>query len=268
VRYRLVVLGDPVEHSRSPLMHNAALRALGLEGRYEARRVDEAGMREAAAEMRRGLLDGANITMPHKRLAFELADQVEGEARRAGSVNTWVVREAVVVGHSTDIPAIRRVFRQRRLPEGAVTILGAGGAAAAALVALADRPVTVVARRPDAAGAMIERCRVPAAVVSWDEAMIAGGTVVNCTSLGMDGEAIPSRLLDGAEAWFEMVYARGATPAERIARGRGLPVSSGLDLLVAQAEASFELWTGLTPPAGIMYRAVDKVLKDPHGGAE
>jgi shikimate dehydrogenase len=263
----LVVLGDPVAHSKSPTMHTAALAALGLAGTYAARRVDAAGMAAAADEMRGGLLDGANITMPHKRVASDLSDLLAPEAARARSVNTWVPRHGTITGHSTDVVGVRVVIDRAGLPEGPVVILGTGGAAAASLIALEGRPLTVVARRPEAGIEMARSCGVEATILAWDEP-IPAGLVINCTPVGMAGEPLPERFLVAARGYFEMVYASGPTPAELAARTAGIPVAGGLELLAAQAEASFELWTGTTPPPGVMYRSVDKQLKAPIGGAE
>lgn len=263
----LVVLGDPVAHSKSPTMHTAALEALGIAGTYTARRVDAAGMAAAAAEMRTGLLDGANITMPHKRVASDLSDSLSPEAARARSVNTWVPRNGTITGHSTDVVGVRVVIERAGLPDGPVVILGTGGAAAASLIALEDRPLTVMARRPAEGAEMARRCGVEAAISSWEETAPAG-LVINCTPVGMGGEPLPERFLAQATGFFEMVYASGTTPAEKAARSAGIPVAGGLELLAAQAEASFELWTGTAPPPDVMYRSVDKHLKAPIGGAE
>ncbi|MGH8875321.1 MAG: shikimate dehydrogenase, partial [Acidimicrobiia bacterium] len=105
---RLVLLGDPVAHSRSPAIHRAALDALGIAGTYEARQVDAAEMSEAVDEIRRVDLDGANVTLPHKSMAARLADRLAPSALRAGSVNTLVREAEAVVGYSTDVDGLRR----------------------------------------------------------------------------------------------------------------------------------------------------------------
>ncbi len=256
---RLAVLGDPVEHSRSPLIHRAALAALGMNGTYEARRVDAAGMRAAAEELRRGDLDGANITMPHKRLACELSDRVEDAAARAGSVNTWRPEGGVLAGYSTDIPGLLRAWERTGLPaDGPVLVLGSGGAAAAALVALAGRSLVVSARRPEGLGPLLDRAGVVAEVVPWGRA-VDGAVVVNCTPLGMRGENLPSPVVGVMAGAFDLAYGDSETRLVTTARRRGLPVADGLDLLVAQAEESFRIWTGVLPPPGIMEEAARKV---------
>lgn len=249
---RLAVLGDPVSHSRSPAIHRAALAAAGIDGTYEAVRVDAEGMRSRADDIRSGALDGANITMPHKRLAFELSDAVAPEAARAASVNTWVREGGVIHGHSTDVVGIREAWAKRRLPsEGSVVVLGSGGAAAAALVALEGRRIFVSARRQDAARTLVERVGVDAEVLDWGTP-VPGAVVVNCTPLGMGGERLP---IDGPAGIFDMAYGRGSTPAVRHGLEAGLPVVDGIDLLVAQAAASFRLWTGREPDLEAMETA-------------
>lgn len=251
-RLRLVLLGDPVAHSRSPAMHDAALRSLGLDGRYLARRVDRAGLAAAAHELREGYLTGANITMPHKTAAFDLADLVSGETVRAGSVNTWVREGRLIRGHSTDIDGVREVWDRRRLPtDTPALILGTGGAAAATLIALGTIEVHVASRSPGRAAALIERCGVEGLVHRWGEPL-AGAVVVNCTPLGMAGEPLPPLVLESATGLLDMAYRGVDTPAVAEARRRDLPCADGIDLLVAQAERSFALWTGFEPPPGVM----------------
>jgi shikimate dehydrogenase len=257
-----LVLGDPVEHSLSPVMHNGAIEALGLSADYGRRRVNADGMRTTFTEMHKGLLAGANITMPHKRLAAELADRLGPEAARARSVNTWVLHNGEVEGHSTDVVGVRRVVAEQGLPsDGPVVVLGTGGAAAATVIALSHRPLTVMARRPEVGRLMVEECDVEADVRPFEE-VPPTGLVVNCTPIGMQSEMMPDRILDAATGYLEMVYARGTTPAESALKTRSIPVAGGLTLLAAQAEASFEMWFGVAPPNGLMYRLADKSLKE------
>ncbi len=255
--YRLAVLGDPVSHSLSPTMHNAVLAALGLEGVYSRRRVDERGMTWAASEMRTGELHGANITMPHKGTAARLADRLSSDAARAGSVNTWTLEgRGRLVGHSTDVEAVRRVWIRAGLStDRPVLVVGAGGAAAAAMAALEDRELWCSARRAEAVSALADRIDVPFLPLEWGESL-PGSVVVNATPLGMRGGELPVRLLEKSVGLFDMAYLSGgeATGAVRWMRERRMPASDGLEMLAAQAEASFEMWTGYGAPAGLMER--------------
>ncbi|NNC91814.1 MAG: hypothetical protein HKN80_04920 [Acidimicrobiia bacterium] len=250
---RLALLGDPVEHSLSPRLHAAALDGAGIEGTYEARRVDVGGMESAVEEIRRGRLHGANVTMPYKGVAARLADVLEPDAARAGSVNTLLLRAGLVTGASTDVEGIRRAWGQ--LPHGPVLILGAGGAAAAALLALEGRTLSVAARRRAAAESLVSQTGVDASVAEWGEPM-DGAVIVNATALGMQGENLPEGVLDSAAGLFEMPYGTARTPAVIAATAHGLPVVEGVEMLVSQAALSFELWTGVYPSLRAMRAAI------------
>jgi shikimate dehydrogenase len=253
---RLVLLGDPVAHSRSPAIHRAALAAAGIEGRYEARRVDGPGVYRACAEMRAGDLAGANVTMPHKRVAAAAADRLAAEAARCGAVNTLVPAGGEVVGHNTDVGGLRLAQEWAGIPaDAAVLVLGAGGAAAAALVAFAGSVLAISARRPGAAGALAAAVGVEAREVPWG-VPVPGAVVVNATPLGMQGEALPPGVLAAAVGGLiDLPYAEEATPAIAEARRRGWPAAGGLEVLVAQAALAFRLWTGREAPLDVMRRA-------------
>jgi shikimate dehydrogenase len=252
---RLVVLGDPVAHSRSPAIHTAALAATGLDGVYTARRVDGAGVRTAVEEIRDGTLDGANVTMPHKAVAAAAADRLDGQAGRADSVNTLVREDGQVVGYTTDVGGIRDAWSWAGLPvEAPVLLLGGGGAAAAALLALEGRDLRIATRRPGAGIALAQRLGVVADEVPWG-AGVRDAVVVNATPIGMHGETLPDGVLEAACGLFEMAYGPEPTPAVARARRDGVPVAEGLDMLVAQAARSFTLWTGVVAPIEAMREA-------------
>ncbi len=247
-------------------MHNAALAASALEGVYIRWRADEEGMREAASRMRNGTLHGANITMPHKGLAAVLADRLSTDADRAQSVNTWVVDKAGRInGHSTDVEGVRRAWERARLPHDVpVLVIGAGGAAAAAIVALEGLDLWCSARRAESVSVLVDRVDIPLCALGWGESL-PGSVVVNATPLGMRGGDLPHALLADAAGLFDMAYLsdRADTAAVRRMRAQGRPVADGLSMLVAQAEASFQLWTGRLPPEGVMEGAV---RGEPPGG--
>ena len=251
---RLVLLGDPVSHSRSPSIHRAALAACGIAGTYTARRVDAAGVYRAAAEVRAGTLSGANVTMPHKTVAAGAADRLTRAAAAAHSVNTLLARDGEVVGESTDVGALTDVWGRRGLPgDVPVLVLGAGGAAAAAVVALRGRKVLVSARREAAAAALA--AAHPGAVPHPWGAPATGAVVVNATPLGMDGEALPEGVMAAASGLVDLAYGPDPTPAVREAGRRNLPAADGIDVLVAQAARSFRLWTGREAPLAVMEAA-------------
>lgn len=238
---RLALLGDPVAHSLSPVIHAAALEAAGIAGTYAARRVDAAGLAEAVDQLRAGSLDGANVTMPHKQLAATLCDEQSAAALRAGSVNTLSFREGEVFGDTTDVQGVRLSWQE--LPPEPVLVLGAGGAAAAALLALEGREIYATARKASAIVQLIDGLQVRATTVEWGKA-IPDAVVLNATPLGMNRESLPSGLLPVASGLFDMAYGPAPTPAVSEAAQRGIPFVDGRKMLVAQAAVSFRIWTG------------------------
>jgi len=251
-----MLVGDPVEHSRSPAIQRAALGAAGIEGSYEARRVDGSGMASAVAEVRYGEFDGANVTMPHKEAAFALADRVSETALRAGVVNTLIHRDGMAAGDNTDVPGMRSVWDETGMGDiGPVLVLGSGGAAAAALVAFADHDIKISARSSERAQALLARTRVSGEVVEWGSA-VQGAAVVNATPIGMGGEMLPDGIIERAAGLIDLPYGAERTPAVIAAFALGLPIADGREVLLAQAAGSFELWTGLPAPLDAMRAAL------------
>jgi shikimate dehydrogenase len=212
-------------------------------------------MAAAVDDVRCGRLTGANVTMPHKRAAARLSDRLSPEADRAGAVNTLVRVGLRVDGYNTDVSGIKRAWEWANLPAGRVLILGAGGAAAAALVASQGWDVFVASRRPEAADDLVAATGVAGTVVPWEQP-IPGAVVVNATPLGMHGEHLPNPVLDFASGLFDMAYGAGATPSVLDAQERELPVASGPDMLLGQALEAFELWTGVAAPVAAMRTAM------------
>jgi len=250
---RLVLLGNPVAHSRSPAIHSAALAHLGIAGEYLARRVDAGGVADAVGELRSGALDGANVTMPHKRLAARLCDRLDADAAAGRATNTLAIRDGELCGWNTDVAALRSVASGRP-GERTVLVLGAGGAAAAALVAFSADRVWVAARRPDAAARHARQLCPSARAVAWGMA-VPGALVVNATPIGMRGERLPEAVLAAAGGLIDLPYAAEATPACAAARRLGINCVDGIDLLVAQAAESFRIWTGVEAPVEVMREA-------------
>jgi shikimate dehydrogenase len=249
-------------------MHRAALAAAGIAGDYVAREVDLEGFAAGVGELQEGRLDGANVTMPYKRAAFDVVDELADSAQRVGAVNTLVVRAKSLVGENTDVQGVLASFDQAGLPDSdPVVVLGAGGAAAAALVALGSRDKYIVARSPEKARRTADQVGVSATVIAWGKA-IPAGVVVNATALGMRGEQLPEELMTAATGLLDMPYRDVPTPAVALLRKRGLPVADGLDMLVGQAVASFQIWTGLAVTAAVFRDAAEQeILKRARGAS-
>jgi shikimate dehydrogenase len=241
-------------------MHRAALATSGIDGEYTAREVDLDGFFAGIDELRSNRLDGANITMPYKRTAVEAIDELDESAQRVGAVNTIALQGESVVGHNTDVDGVVSSFAEAALPEsGPVVVLGSGGAAAAALAALRGRRQYIVARNQARAQQIVTRVGAQSRVVAWGDPVPAG-VIVNATSLGMRGESLPEEIISVATGLLDMPYRNVPTPAVELLQRRGLPVADGLDMLVGQAVASFEIWTGRSVSAAVFRAAAEQEL--------
>jgi 3-dehydroquinate dehydratase / shikimate dehydrogenase len=250
------VVGNPVMHSLSPVMHNAGFRHFGIDAVYLPLLA-----RDAAdfVEFARAIgLAGASITAPFKVALMDAVQEVDPLARRVGAINTLTVRDGRWTGANTDVHGFAAPLVLRLPGEGVrATILGAGGAARAVAVALADlgAEVTVCARRPEAAREVADLAsgavgQLPPPAGSWD-------LLVNTTT--WDGDAatyspIAPTALDGRLV-YDLLYSPPVTRLMADARAAGRQTIGGLEMLVAQAEKQFEIWTGRIPPAGLFQQA-------------
>lgn len=251
---RLAVLGHPISHSRSPQIHIAALAACGLEGSYEAIDADEHRLAEIAVMIRSGDMTGANVTMPLKGHAFRLCDRTDHAAARTSAVNTLFSEAGALVGANTDVPGLKGIGEGVVSPDQPVLILGSGGAAAAAAVAFDGLPLFVAARSQQNVTGMLERVSVDAEQIEWGRG-VKDAMVVNGTPLGMAGESLPQEVVSEMAGAIDMAYATQPTPLIVAATDRGIPCADGLEVLVAQAAISFEIWTGVSAPVEEMTAA-------------
>ena len=222
---RVVLLGQPVAESLSPRMQNAAFAAVGLDWEYVAVDVGPAGLREAVAHVREELA-GANVTIPHKRAVAGLCDEAEGD-----SVNTLVSRDGRVLGYNTDKEIVAGIEAQR------VCLIGAGGAARALLPALKGE-VRVFSRSGE-----------------WPPDASDADLVVNATPV-RDEVLVDPR---PEQAVVDLAYRADGRPTALVSAARAAGcrvVVDGLEALVRQGAASFELWTGREPPVGAMRAAL------------
>ena len=254
------IIGDPVGHSRSPAMQNAAFDALELDWVYVAFPVRR-GEGEAAVRAVATLgLAGLNVTMPHKADAAPACDDLSSEAAALGAVNTVVNADGTLAGHSTDGDGFLGALDDEGIAVAGqrAVVVGAGGAGRAITHALGrvGAHVTVAARRPDAAGSAASLAPGGVAVGLDELAVERFDVVVNATPIGMDGEPPPfdTALLHHGQFVFDTVYPV-ETPLLRAARARGLRAAGGLGMLVHQGALSFSLWTGVEPPLEVMRAA-------------
>ncbi len=256
------VIGDPVRHSRSPAIHNAAYGALGLDWVYVAFGVPAGRGGDAVAAVRTLGLGGMNVTMPHTGDAAAACDTLAGDAARLGVVNTVVpVPDGRLEGWNTDGDGLLGALAEAQVePAGRrALVLGAGGAARAVVVALAraGAAVGVAARR---AGPAAEAAALAPGTVTipWSEPLPVGDwdLVVNATPLGMGGRPGPVLAgLSSAHAVVDLVYEPVVTPLLQAAAAAGAQAVDGLGMLVHQAARAFELMTGHPAPLPVMHTA-------------
>ncbi len=269
----IAVVGDPVAHSLSPLMHNAAIAALGLDAVY-------VGLRASAAtfpDLARGLLaaGGAlNVTIPFKRAAADLLEHPSEPVRRTGACNTLWSDGALLAGDNTDVPAVAAEVRALLAgrPVRRALVLGTGGSGRAAAVAIAgswpDADIAVRSREGERGDAFVRwasevgvGCRVWGGDGSGQVDLI-----VNATPLGLKADdplpleqaALASL---GALALLDLVYARGGTRLVAAARAAGLDAADGRGVLVAQGALAFERFFGVQAPVEVMRAAVEDGLR-------
>lgn len=257
------VLGWPLESTLSPAIHNAALRVSGIDWVYLAFPVPPSSLSQAVAGLRALGAMGANITMPHKENVLEHLDDLSGDARAIGAVNTIQRIGGKLIGHNTDVDGFIEFLKGDAGLDVAgrtVTVLGAGGAARAVVRAIGDLGASelAIAARDEAKARDVGRLagRTPVTVVGLEaipQACSRADVVVNCTPLGMNGEdAAPGASFGAGQAVVDLVYWPPQTPLLERARTAGAQAWGGLGMLVRQAAASFTIWTGQDPPLETM----------------
>jgi shikimate dehydrogenase len=280
------VLGDPINHSLSPVMQQAAFDHLGIEARYFRVQVNEEGLERAVANLRAVPFGGWNCTIPSKVRMYELCDRRAESAGQFRAVNTVINEKGTLVGHNTDgvgwSRALREVFG--RGPEDLrILLLGAGGAGRAiATQALLEKcPELMIANRDGAraqevlahlreqfAGGPLARTPHNLRAVRWTEpeletALREVDLVVNATAAGLDPKLpsiLPARLMPANLLVFDTVYGAGGVKLRQEAESAGARWSDGLGMLLHQGAAAFSLWTGRDAPLKIMRDALQSAF--------
>jgi shikimate dehydrogenase len=269
------LIGHPVSHSVSPAMQNAALRASGLAWQYDLLETPRAQLPAVVERLRADDCAGANVTIPHKEAIIEFLDHVTPTARQIGAVNTIVQREGKLIGENTDGYGVIQTLReaQVQLRDARVVILGAGGAARAAVFALAAENVASIAiinRTAARAHALAEAVRQHfprlALCVNHIETLADAHIVINATSVGMTPNVNASPLppnvtLPRDVVVFDMVYRPRETQLLREARRAGARPLSGLGMLAHQGAAAFALWTGRAAPLALMFEMARRAVE-------
>jgi len=274
------VIGDPVEHSMSPVMHNAAFKKLGVDYLYVPFRVRKEELGKAIEGMRALNIRGLNVTIPHKVAIIPFLDELDPLVEQIGAVNTIVNNEGVLRGYNTDATGFLQALLEKDIePKGKnVVILGAGGASRAISFILAERGANLVILNrlleldwaEELARRISEVFSKEVKALELNEKNLArvlekANILVNATSVGMspdvDETPVPARLLKPGLVVFDIVYNPIETRLLREAEATGAQTISGLDMLVWQGALAFEQWTGLKAPVDVMKREAIKVLE-------
>jgi len=241
---RYMIFGDPVTHSRSPLMHNYAFRGLGIDACYGRWKLaDGHRLRETFFALG---IKGANITVPHKEAAFAACDVLDPFAKKVGAVNTLVEREGKLYGYNTDAPGFLRAIQE--LKGKKVLFLGAGGTAQSTAVILkeAGYNVTILNR----SAGRLEKFRDEGFATATFETFTPEhyDLIVNMTSAGLEDESLPApqpileAVIPEARACIDVIYGK-ETPFLRLARTHAKPTKDGSDMLLYQGIIAFEHFT-------------------------
>lgn len=269
------VIGDPVEHSRSPQMHNAAFAKAGLDYVYVPFHVRPTDLADAIAGFKAINVVGINVTLPHKQAVISYLTSISREAELIGAVNTLTFTDEGIHGDNTDAPGVLRALEENRnmsVPVGKnVVVLGAGGAARAVVVALAlvgVASITIANRTVEKAVSLAEEMGQKTGIsmqglgladarllVAVRQSML----LINTATASMDAThplLISADWLQPNTIVYDIVYTPPVTPLMRAAAARGCETLGGIGMLVHQGAIAFEKWTGVAPCTETMHRAL------------
>jgi len=273
------VIGDPIEHTLSPIMHNAAFKALKLDFAFLAFKVKAADVEKAVSGMRALGINGLNVTMPHKSAVINYLDEVDQAAKAIGSVNTILNKDGRLFGFNTDGVGALQALRENGVePRGKkVLLLGAGGAARAIAYTLArEADELVILNRTAKQAAELANLlkqtfdrKVVADTLSPNaikDTLQDSDVLINATSVGMKPNAnqtpVAFEWLRPDLAVMDIVYNPVETKLAKDAKAAGAKVVSGFEMLIYQGAASFEIWTGHSAPVEVMrHAALNHLLK-------
>ena len=268
------IIGDPIKHSRSPLIHNAAIAALGLDYVYVPFHVEPDNLGAAIEGFKATNVVGINVTIPHKQNVMSYLDELSREATLIGAVNTLIFRDGAIIGENTDAPGFLHAMQEDGLdvPQGeAAVVIGAGGSARAIVVALALAGVQTicitnrtVSRAVALATDLSEKTGASIYGIGLDDSKLphAVGTsqlIVNTASTSMDVShplLIDPEWLEPQSIVYDIVYTPPETRLLQAAAEKDCHTIGGLGMLVHQGAIAFEKWTGINPPVEIMRQAL------------
>jgi len=277
------VLGHPIGHTLSPVMHNASMQELGFDGIYLALDVHPDELMEVLPAMAKMGFAGVNLTVPHKEIAFRGLERLDESARILGAANTVQFTETGMIGHNTDgygfLKALEEAFG-RTVEDDTVFVLGCGGAGrAVALMAakegakslvLADIDAERVQRLEDEIRAMAPQVAIVQALDEASKTKLCRDCdlVIQASPVGMkkeDPSLLPPESFRSGQRVFDLIYMYPETAILASAREAGSQIANGLGMLLHQGARAFEIWTGLQPSVPAMRRALEDAVYGSNG---
>jgi len=261
------IIGHPVSHSLSPIMHNLAFKELGIKAVYGAFDVLPEKLKEAIAGIKALNIKGLSVTIPHKEEVMRYLDFIDEKAIEISAVNTILNEDGVLKGFNTDWIGVVKAFETAgvSLKEKKVVIIGAGGASKAVVYAVAKKAKEVIIynRTFEKAKKLAEKFNAKAQ--PWESLKFAeGDIIIQTTSVGMKSWKSPveEEVIKRFKVAMDIVYTPLETKFLSMAKANGLKVIDGLKMLLYQGVEQFKLWTGSEPPVELMKKAIYKAVKE------
>ncbi|MDI1495431.1 MAG: shikimate dehydrogenase [Cenarchaeum symbiont of Oopsacas minuta] len=258
------VIGDPIDHSMSPLIHNAAFKELKMDSSYIAYKIGRDELKDGVESIKNALLSGFNVTIPHKVEILKYLDSYDDDCKKVGAANTVSISDGRLSGYNTDMEGFLDPLRERNIDikDMDVLVLGAGGAARAIVASLARQRVssiTIANRTKSSAKALLELADVQIESIH-DAPRLAksASLIVNATSLGLKNEQsiIPAESMNADQIIYDLVYRPMKTELLREATKAGSIIIYGYEMLLGQACRSFKIWHKIDAPRKVMRRAI------------
>ena len=271
------IIGDPVSHSLSPAMHNAAFNSLGLDYVYIAYKVSSSELEDSIESLRSVKISGFNVTIPHKTAVLQYLDEVDQLSRKAGAVNTVTNIDGKFKGFNTDVHGFVQPLLNRRIDFRGLSVLlfGAGGSARAVVTSLSNVngiSQLVLANRTYSKSLELSKLAeingLTCSVARVEEAKAMAkrfDLVVNATSVGLQSNEsiLDSEEIDGSSTVYDLVYRPVMTKLLENARAKGATIIYGYEMLLEQGAQAFEIWTGIKAPILAMKKALFGVFQEP-----
>lgn len=262
------IFGDPIEHTLSPLMHNAAFKELGIDYCYVPFHVKKEKLKEAVEAIRALNMRGVNITVPHKEAVMSYLDEISEEAKYIGAVNTILNEEGKLKGFNTDAYGFIKSLKEENifLKDKFILLLGAGGAAKAVAYGVLKEGANIfIFNRTPSKAYKIKQSfsqigKIEVIEQIKPELMAKIQIVINATSLGLKKEdplPLDPSLLKKGQTYVDLIYTK--TPLLKEAEKRGCKVIDGLGMLLWQAAKAFEIWTSTPAPVEVMKKVLKKI---------